>query len=71
MKTKDEIWMEDELDKLKSDKRLMCSPVCAEAYTKNDNKRIKKLKDEFKKKRRSIKRAEKTTWKKKVREFID
>ena len=68
---KDERWLEDEIQKIKKEKRLTCSSISSIAYTKNDNQRIKKIKGELKRKRRSVKRSEKQSWKKKVRVLLD
>lgn len=67
MKNKDLNWLNDEIEKVRAEKRKLCSPVSSNAYTKQDSRRIKEIKSDLKRKRRSIKRAEKQSWKNDIR----
>jgi hypothetical protein len=69
MKNKDLDWMNNEIEKVRAEKRKLCSPVSSNAYTKEDSRRIKEIKKDLKRKRRSIKRAEKQSWKNEIRNF--
>jgi hypothetical protein len=69
MKNKDLNWLNDEIEKVRSEKRKLCSSVSSTAYNKSDAKKIKEIKEDLKKKRRSIKRSEKQTWKNEVKKY--
>lgn len=66
MAKKDDKYYEQKVKDLKKEKRELCSPVSDADYdtlnfdgTKNTNREIKKIKEDFKRIRRGIKRSEK------------
>lgn len=72
-KEKDTEWYDKKMKDLKNRKRASCGSIPEGEYDPSyiNNKRIKKMKEEFKKEKRSFKRAEKRNWKKKAQEEID
>lgn len=76
-KNKDKDWYDAKMKDLKKRKRETCGSVSDAEYGsisydgKADNKKIKKLKEEFKQEKRSYKRAEKQNWKKEVQEILE
>jgi len=76
-KKKDEIWLDSEIKKIKDEKRELCKSISDSDYNsysiyegKLNNKTIKKMKDDLKKKKRSVKRANKQYSEKEMEEEI-
>ena len=69
-KKKDEIWHEQELRKLKSDKKEALGEKDDSQGTATDVRNRKRIKEEFKKERRRIKRTERQHWKDNVEEEL-
>jgi hypothetical protein len=64
MKKKDKTWHDQELRKLKEDKKEALGQQGDDEHgTSSDVRNRKKIKEEFKKERRRIKRSEKRNWK--------
>jgi hypothetical protein len=77
MGKKDDIWYDSKMKDLKRRKRAVCGSISDDEYNTYstedglvNNKTIKKLKEEFRKEKRSYKRAEKQNWKKEVDEIL-
>ena len=76
---KDKDWYNVKMKDLKKRKRATCGSISDSEYdtysfsdgNQINNKTIKKLKEEFKKEKRSYKRAEKQNWKKEVEEILE
>jgi hypothetical protein len=71
MGKKDNIWHDNELKKLKKEKKEALGDKDDYSGTSSEVKYRKKIKEEYKKERRRIKRAEKNTWKQEVEEEIN
>ena len=78
MAKKDDKYYEQKVKKLKKEKRELCSPVSDVDYntlnldgSKNTNREIKKIKEDFKRIRRGIKRSEKQQVDKEIDQAID
>lgn len=78
MGKKDDKYYEQKVKDLKKEKRELCAPVSEDDYdtlnldgTKNTNKEIKKIKEDFKRIRRGIKRSEKQQVDKEIDDAID
>jgi hypothetical protein len=73
MKKKNKDWHDNEIKKLKGDKKEILGAYknIDEKGTSTDVKNRKKIKEEFKKERRRIKRSEKEHWKNEVKNIID
>ena len=76
-KKKDDEYYQKELNDLKQEKRSLCSSISSDNYGEMDfkgdfktNKEIKKIKQELKNKRRSIKRSQKQQWQKDIDDAI-
>ena len=76
-KNKDDIWLDSEIKKIKDEKRELCQPISDSEYNKYsiqegqlNNKTIKKMKDDLKRKKRSVKRANKQFAEKEMEEEI-
>lgn len=78
MAKKDEKYYKKKVKEMKKEKRDLCSPVSEQDYDsknldgkRNNNKEIKKIKEDFKRVRRSIKRSEKQNVQKEIEEELD
>jgi ElaB/YqjD/DUF883 family membrane-anchored ribosome-binding protein len=67
MNKKDEIWHDQELKKLKEEKKeILGEKIDDSQGSSSDVSNRKRIKEEFKKERRRIKRSEKQNWKKQI-----
>ena len=72
MKNKDEIWHDNELKKLKEEKKDVLGEKGDDSQgTASDVRNRKRIKDEFRKERRRIKRVERRSWKQDLDEEVD
>jgi len=76
-KNKDEIWLDSEIKKIKKEKREKCQSISDTDYNSHsiyegqlNNKTIKKMKEDLRKKKRSVKRANKQFANKEIEEEI-
>lgn len=76
MKDKDDIWLDQEVQKIKKKKRTMCKSISSFSYGtdfmagKLTNKKIKEMKESLKKERRAAKRSNKQFWDKIIDEEV-
>lgn len=69
MKERDDIWYDNEVQKLKKEKKEVLGELNGDDYygTRSDNKARRSIKEDFKRQRRSIKRSERQN----IIRFID
>ncbi len=77
MSKKDDIWLDSKIKEIKGEKRELCQSISDSEYNSYsvqegslNNKTIKKMKNDLKKKKRAAKRANKQYWDKEMEEEI-